>query len=139
MRAAFAMLGVVLLGACHAEAAPLITVNDARVIALPTSAGAYFTLANSGGRDRLLSVDALGVGQAGLHLTDMADGFMRMRSLDGGIEVPAGATVRLSPGGKHVMIQNLARPLAAGSTIRLTLKFERQGVVTIDAPVGEPR
>ena len=133
------MLGVVMLGGCGAEPAPLITVTDARVIALPSSAGGYFTLTNSGGRDRLLSVDAAGVGKASLHQMSMAGGIMRMRALTGGVEVPAGATVRLSPGGTHVMIEELAKPLAAGSAIRLTLKFERQGVVTVNAPVGGPR
>ena len=133
------MLAAGLLAACQAEAAPLVTINDARVIALPASAAVYFTLTNSGGRDRLVAVDAPGVGQASLHETSMAGGIMRMRGLGGGIEVPAGATVPLSPSGKHVMIQGLVRPLSASSTIRLTLKFERQGTVTIDAPVGGPR
>ena len=138
MRVAFVMLGAALLGACHADPAPLVTVNDAKVIALPTSAAAYFTLANSGGRDRLVSVKAP-VGHASLHETSIADGIMRMRALANGIDVPAGATVLLSPSGKHVMIEGLARPLATGSTIRLTLKFERQGAVTITAPVSGPR
>jgi len=103
-----------------------------------TSAAAYFTLANSGGRDRLVSIKAP-VGKASLHETSMAGGIMRMRELSEGIEVPAGATVRLSPSGKHVMIEGLAKPLAAGSSIRLTLTFERQGKVTIIAPVDGPR
>ena len=64
---------------------------------------------------------------------------MRMRSLDDGIEIPARGQVRLTSNGKHVMIQDLVRPLAAGSTIRLTLRFERQGPVEIAAPVGGPR
>ena len=132
------MLAALLLGACHSDPAPLVTVNDARVIALPTSAAAYFTLANSGGRDRLVSIEAP-VGKASLHETSMAGGIMRMRELSEGIEVPAGATVRLSPSGKHVMIEGLAKPLAAGSSIRLTLTFERQGKVTIIAPVDGPR
>jgi copper(I)-binding protein len=62
-----------------------------------------------------------------------------MRGLTNGIEVPANAAVRLSPSGYHVMIERLAKPLAAGSAIRLTLKFERQAAVTITAPVGGPR
>ena len=138
MKAAIAMFGVVLLSACRSEPVPLITVNDARVIALPTSAAAYFTLINSGGRDRLLSIVAP-VGKASLHETSIAGGIMRMRALADGIEVPAGVTVRLSPSGYHVMIEELPKPLPPGSAIRLTLKFERQGAVTITAPVGGPR
>ena len=60
------------------------------------------------------------------------------REIDG-IEVPAKGQVRLTANGKHVMIQDLAQPLAAGSNVRLTLRFERQGDVAISAPVGGPQ
>lgn len=136
---AFAFFAFPVLAACSVEPAPLITVNEARVTALPTSAAAYFTLANSGGRDRLLSVGADGVGRTSLHETTMDGAIMRMRMIDGGVEVPAKGQVRLSANGKHVMIQDLAKPLGAGSSVRLTLRFERQGLVTVDAPVGGPR
>lgn len=139
MRMTISMLGALLLGGCAAEPAPLVTVNDARVIALPTSAAAYFTLANSGGRDRLIAVDAGAAGKASLHETSMDGAIMRMRGLDGGIEVPAMGQVRLAASGKHVMIQDLAKPLAAGSSVRLTLRFERQGLVMVNAPVVGPR
>lgn len=139
MKAAFSLLAAALLSACSAEPAPLITVSEARVIALPTSAAVYFTLVNSGGRDRLLSVDAREAGKASLHETSMDGGIMRMRAIDGGIEVPERGQVRLSAGGRHVMIQGLAKPFMEGSSIRLTLRFERQGNVEISAPVGGPR
>ncbi len=139
MKMTIVMLGTLLTVGCATEPAPLVTVNDARAIALPTSAAVYFTLANSGGRDRLLSVDAGGAGRASLHETSMDGAIMRMRSVEGGIEVPARGQVRLTANGKHVMIQDLAQPLAEGSNIRLTLRFERQGNVAIAAPVGGPR
>ncbi|MEO7411478.1 MAG: copper chaperone PCu(A)C [Sphingomicrobium sp.] len=139
MKIVIPLVAALLLGGCAGEPAPLVTINDARVIALPTSAAVYFTLANSGGRDRLLSVDASGVGRASLHETSMDGAIMRMRSVEGGIEVPARGQVRLTANGKHVMIQDLAQPLAAGSNVRLTLRFERQGIVAIAAPVGGPR
>ena len=139
MKAAIFLLAATLLTACNAEPAPLVTVSEATVIALPTSAAVYFTLANSGGRDRLLSVDAEGVGKASLHETSMDGDIMRMRAIDGGIEIPARGRVRLSANGRHVMIQDLATPLAVGSTVRLKLRFERQGLVEIAAPVSGPR
>ena len=139
MKAAIFLLAATLLTACNAEPAPLVTVSETTVIALPSSAAVYFTLANSGGRDRLLSVDAEGVGKASLHETSMDGDIMRMRAIDGGIEIPARGRVRLSASGRHVMIQNLARPLVAGSSISLTLRFERQGLVEIAAPVSGPR
>ena len=139
VKAAIFLLAATLLTACQAEPAPLVTVSESTVIALPTSAAVYFTLINSGGRDRLLSVAAEGVGRASLHETSMDGDIMRMRAIDGGIEIPARGRVRLSANGKHVMIQDLARPLATGSSVRLTLRFERQGEVAINAPVGGPR
>ena len=139
MKTAICLLGASLLAACSADPAPLITASEARVTALPSSAAAYFTLANSGGRDRLLSVGAGDVGKASLHETSMDGAIMRMRPIEGGIEIPEHGRVRLSAHGRHVMIQELARPLKVGETIRLTLRFERQGPVEIAAPVGGPQ
>ena len=139
MKAAIFLLAATLLTACNAEPAPLVTVSESTVIALPTSAAVYFTLANSGGRDRLLSVDAEGVGKASFHETSMDGDIMRMRAIDGGIEIPARGRVRLSANGRHVMIQDLATPLAVGSTVRLKLRFERQALVEIGVPVSGPR
>ena len=139
MKTAIFLLAATLLTACDAEPAPLVTVSEAKVIALPTSAAVYFTLTNSGGRDRLLAVESTGIGKASLHETSFDGDIMRMRAIDGGIEIPALGRVRLSASGRHVMIQDLAKPLAAGSSVRLTLRFERQGTVEIAAPVGGPR
>ena len=137
---AISLFAAALLGGCTAEEpAPLVTVNDARIIALPMSAAAYFTLANSGGHDRLLTVAADGVGRASLHETTMDGDIMRMRMIESGIEIPARTRVLLSASGKHVMIQDLVKPLAAGSNVRLALRFERQGLVEVNAPVGGPR
>jgi copper(I)-binding protein len=132
------VLGAALLAACHAQPAPLVTVSDPRVIAMPGSAAAYFTLANSGGADRLVGVEARGVGVASLHETRFEGGIMRMRALPHGIDIPHQGRVLLTPGGRHVMIENITQPLAPGSHIRLTLRFERQGEVAVDAPVTGP-
>ena len=140
MKAAIVLFAATLLTACQPEPAPLVTVSEAKAIALPTSAAVYFTLANSGGRDRLLSVAAdAGIGQASLHETTMDGDIMRMRAIEEGIEIPARGRVRLSSNGRHVMIQDLAQPLAEGSSVRLTLRFERQGEIAIEAPVSGPR
>ena len=140
MSIAISLFAAALLGGCTAEEpAPLVTVSEARVIALPSSAAAYFTLANSGGHDRLLTVAADGVGRASLHETTMDGDIMGMRLMEGGIEIPARTRVLLSASGKHVMIQDLVKPLATGSNVRLSLRFERQGLVEVNAPVGGPR
>lgn len=53
------------------------------------------------------------------------------------IELPAGTAVQLKPGGYHVMFVGLAKPLATGETISLTLTFENAGKIVIDVPVLE--
>lgn len=49
------------------------------------------------------------------------------------IEIPAGHTVRLEPGGYHIMMMQLAAPVTAGQKIPLTLTFQHAGKVTLDA------
>jgi copper(I)-binding protein len=63
---------------------------------------------------------------------DEGEGEMTMRPVDG-IDIPAEGTVTLEPGGYHVMLIDLAKPLAAGETFDLTLTFENAGeqVVTV--------
>jgi copper(I)-binding protein len=51
------------------------------------------------------------------------------------IEVPAGKTVELKPGGLHVMLINLKEPLKEGQTVEITLKFEKSGEIKVQAPV----
>lgn len=53
------------------------------------------------------------------------------------IEVPAGGTTSLAPGGYHIMLLDLAEPLADGSDLELTLTFERAGDIVVNAVVGD--
>ncbi|MBD0274830.1 MAG: copper chaperone PCu(A)C, partial [Acetobacteraceae bacterium] len=59
---------------------------------------------------------------------------MRMRAVEV-IEVPAGQTVTLRPGGLHLMLIGLALPLREGETVPVTLRFERAGVVPVELSV----
>jgi len=51
------------------------------------------------------------------------------------LEIPAGATVELKPGSYHVMLIGLTGELAVGSTIEITLRFEKAGPLTVRAEV----
>ena len=102
----------------------------------PTGAG-FLTLTNRGNvDDRLVSVEAPGVETVELHTMAMQDGVMMMRRLDDGIPVPAGDTVDLAPGGLHIMFIGLEQPLEVGSSVPVTVTFEKAGSVEIDLPVG---
>ncbi len=58
-----------------------------------------------------------------LHEMAMVDNVMRMRAVPG-LAVPAGKPLELRPGGYHVMLMNLPRPLERGSTVPITLTFQ---------------
>lgn len=61
---------------------------------------------------------------------------MKMAQLPEGIEVPAGATVTLAPGGLHLMFMQLKAPLVEGTRVPVTLTFEKSGTVEIELEVG---
>ncbi len=94
----------------------------------------FITIRNAGAADRLLSASTPAAGRTELH-TMIRDGdIMRMRALDA-IAVPAGGAVTLAPGGLHIMLIGLTRPLAVGEQVPITLVFERAGTVTVDLAV----
>jgi copper(I)-binding protein len=122
------------IAACG-QSAPEVRVEGAWIAPAGTTAAAYLALVNHGGPDRLLSVAAPGVGTASVHQSSMDGGVMRMRPMRDGLAIGQGARVALQPMGTHVMIEQLARPLAAGDKVTLTLRFERQGEVAVSAEV----
>lgn len=63
------------------------------------------------------------------------DEAMVMQEVKGGLEIPAGKTVELAPGGYHVMLMELAAPLKEGSTFDLTLTFDKAGEKTVNVEV----
>ncbi len=63
-------------------------------------------------------------------------GQMTMRPIDS-LELPAGETVTLEPGGYHIMLIELVAPLETGQEIEVTLTFENAGERTITVPVQD--
>jgi len=59
---------------------------------------------------------------------------MRMREVDA-IELPAGETTALQPGGLHIMLLELESPLVEGDTFPLTLTLEGAGAVELEVQV----
>jgi len=113
------------------------TVSDPYARATPPGArngAAYFAVSSAEG-DRLLSVVTAAAKMAEIHETIVQDGVARMREIAGGLEIPAGHTVTLAPGGKHLMLMGLTGPLVEGAEITLTLTFEQAGEIAVTAPV----
>ena len=72
---------------------------------------------------RLLSVSSSAAGKAELHNMKMENGVMKMFAVDS-IELPAGQTVKLAPGGHHVMLIDLKRELKQGENLPVVLTIE---------------
>ena len=97
--------------------------------------GAYLAIENRGGEaDRLLRVTTTAAGSAEIHSMTMDGNVMRMRAI-AALDIPPRATTSLKPGGYHLMLLDLKRPLMSGDTISLTLTFERKGVVEVPVRV----
>ncbi|MEX0839579.1 MAG: copper chaperone PCu(A)C [Parvibaculum sp.] len=113
-----------------------IRVDDAWARASVTATGAaYLTIENTGASDdALVEVRSDVAEKLEIHDMTMEDMVMRMRKLDR-LALPAGETVRLMPGGMHVMLIRLRAPLAEGDVVPLTLVFEKAGAIEVSAAV----
>ncbi|HEY1942871.1 MAG TPA: copper chaperone PCu(A)C [Roseiarcus sp.] len=96
----------------------------------------YLEIRNAGAApDRLTGGSADFASGVEVHEMKMDNGVMKMRLVQGGLEIPAHGTVKLAPSGYHLMFTGLKRPLVKGETIKATLTFEHAGPVAVDFPV----
>ena len=99
-------------------------------------AGGYLTIENKGAApDRLVSGSGDFAGKVEIHEMAMNNGVMTMRPLDKGLPIEPGKTVKLAPGGYHLMLMDLKTPLKQGDKVPLTLEFEKAGKVTLSLDV----
>ncbi len=99
-------------------------------------AGGFMTITNTGDEtDRLVGGEAGFAKRVEMHEMSMDDGVMRMRELQGGIEIAPGETVTLKPGGLHIMFMKLSEPMTEGEKRPVTLTFENAGDISIDFAV----
>ena len=130
------LFAALLLASCSKGGPPDVRISDAwarETISGQTSTAAYVTLKNEGASDdRLVSVSAEAPAMAMIHSSESSDAVARMRPMDSGLAVPAGATIELEPGGTHVMVTGLRAPLNVGDTLKLTLRFEKSGERPVD-------
>jgi len=142
---AVAGLVLALTGAALGQHAAPVTVGDITVsdgfsrATLPNApvGGGYFTITNAGTTDDvLLSATSPAAKQVQLHEMRMENDVMRMRQLEDGIAVPAGASVSLAPGGLHLMLMGLNAPLVEGETVPVTLTFEKAGTLQTTLQIG---
>jgi hypothetical protein len=98
--------------------------------------GGYLTIENKGGApDRLVAASGDFAGRVEIHEMAIKDGVMTMRQLDQGLVIEPGKTVKLAPGGYHLMLIDLKTPLKQGDRLPVTLEFEKAGKVTLSFDV----
>jgi copper(I)-binding protein len=96
---------------------------------------AYFTLENRGNTDdALVAASTPAAARVEFHQTTLADGMARMRPLEQ-VALPAGKTVKVEPGGIHLMLVQLKQPLVAGVPVPLTLEFRDAGKVEVQLSI----
>ena len=132
-------------------ATPVITVSGqwARTSPDATDMGAAYLTINSDADDSLVSamVDSSVAAMAQIHEmvpvengmstgSTMDSSAMTMKEVDQ-IDIVAGTALELKPGGYHVMLMKLVKPLLTGETFKVTLTFAKAGAVVVDVPVLE--
>jgi copper(I)-binding protein len=136
LKHAIALVAALLAGAAHAQ----VQVQDPWVrgmVETQNVTGAFMRL-TSPTAARLVGASSPVAGVVEIHQTTMEGGVMRMRPVQA-IELPAGKTVELKPGGYHVMLMQMPRALKEGETVPVTLVVEgRDGKrqnIEVKAPV----
>jgi copper(I)-binding protein len=139
MFAAFALALCVAPAAADDVKAGDLVISQAWSRATPGGAkvaGGYLTIENKGTTaDKLVRVSADIAGKAEVHEMAMDNGVMKMRPLDKGLVIDPGKTVKLAPGGYHLMLQDLKGAFKEGEKVLVTLEFEKAGKVAVSLDV----
>lgn len=115
--------------------APALIVQDAWVRQVPGSdvAAVYLTLRNPGTRPvSVVGVESSVASHAMIHETKTEGGQSRMRPHEE-LLIPPGQTVKLEPGGLHIMLHGVTQPVAVGQSVPLTLLLAGGGKVPVAA------
>ena len=107
---------------------------------LPSSiAGAFLAVTNKGpADDRLVAASSPLAERIELHGIKVVGADIDMRPLANGVAIPAGNTMTLKPRGYHLLLLGVKAPLSKGSTLPVTLTFEKAGSVAVEFAVEEP-
>ncbi|WP_340107653.1 copper chaperone PCu(A)C [Pikeienuella sp. HZG-20] len=98
------------------------------------TSGAYVSLKNTGPADTLIGVASDVAARTELHESLMQDGVMKMRAVES-VDLPHGGEIVMAPGGYHIMLMGLKRPLLPGDSVPITLTFGSGATLVVDTPV----
>jgi periplasmic copper chaperone A len=139
----FVALAIICVGSAAAQQVKIgdLVLDHAWSRATPGGAkvgGGYLIIENKGATaDKLIGGSSPVAGKVEVHEMAMNNGVMTMRLLKDGLPIPAGQSVKLAPGGYHVMLMDLKAPLKKGDKIPVTLKFEKAGDVKVTLDVQD--
>ena len=133
------LMGLMMLSPAMASDLMFGTLQFRATIGSMPSSAAYLSITNHGAMaDRLLAAESSLSLKTELHTMEVTNGVMKMRQIDGGIDIPAGATIQLVPGGFHVMLIGLKAPLTVDENYDVTLVFETAGKVKVTGLAKRP-
>ena len=98
---------------------------------------AYATIRNTG-KDDVRVVAAHSPSAARIELHDVAesdDGVVRMQEIASGVPLPAGETLRLVPGGRHLMLMGIVSAPRPGDSVEVVLVLDDGREIAMDATV----
>lgn len=113
-------------------------------VAQQSATGAFMQI-QSASDAKLVKATSPVAGVVEVHEMAMEGNIMKMRAVQGGLDLPAGKAVDLKPGGYHIMLMDLKKTLTAGETVPLTLTVEGKDkkveTLQVQAPVkaGMPK
>ncbi len=159
-----AIVGIMLMASCASASGSGISIGDAWVRAASaqmqsegeateqsdmssggemgytggSNSAAYMVIENNGSvPDKLVRAFSDAAQSTEIHLSEVKDGVMSMRPVDG-VEIPARGSTELKPGSYHIMLVGLTRDLTPGEKLTLRLEFENAGEMEIEAEVRAP-
>lgn len=104
------------------------------------SGAVFFVVRNTGPEaDHLAGAQSLAARHVGLHTNIIKNGVAEMLPVPEGFDIPAGGTLVLQRGGKHVMLMGLTAPFVQGASFSMTLTFEKAGDIVITVPIDNER
>lgn len=117
-----------------------IFVSNAWVQAMPpsqTTTAAYMDITNDSSREAVLvSASSDIAGATEIHQMSDMNGMMKM-DMVGNLRIPAVGKVTLQPGGYHIMLIDLKKPVRRGDIVPITLRFQDGEVMVVNAKVRD--
>lgn len=124
------------------EGSSLVTIEHAEIVLSPSPAGiaaGYLAVFNGTKEEIGLSaVTTADFDSVSLHKTEMDDGFVRMRPVEGPLRIPQGTELVMRPGGLHLMLMEPTDEVTVGGNVTLAVEFADGSTQKVAATVLEP-